>query len=151
MAKRDLTGKKVKDLEELSRLWEAEDLLRNLDEEMSRMEQGLGHMIYDLQERRVTTWLKPLPVTPKFDVRETEDEFELTVRLPGIPKDNIRVNVDRNGVEVLACSDDAVCRPHYLSVDASGVLDPDSAQATMKGEVFEVKVSKHRKRRLEIK
>lgn len=151
MVRKDLAGKKVKDIEEMSRLWDAEDLLQNLDEEMTRLEHGLGHMIYDIEEHRVTRWLKPLPVTPKFDVDESADEIRLTVTLPDVPKDNVVVNVDRNSIEVFACSDDAVCRPHYLAVDVSGTLDPDSAEATMTGDVFEIKVSKVRKRRLEIK
>jgi len=44
-----------------------------------------------------------------------------------------------------------VCRPYHLSLNVQGVLKPDSAEAKMTGDVFEIKVSKIRKRKVEIK
>ena len=151
MVRKDLRGKTVKEIVEMSRLWNAEDLLRNFDEEMSEFEQGLGHMIFDVDENRVTTWLRPLPVTPRFELKETDKELELVVSLPQISRDKVRVNIDKNRVELFACSNDAVCRPHYLAIDARGILDPDSAKAKMEGEVFEVKIAKVKKKRLDVK
>jgi HSP20 family molecular chaperone IbpA len=151
MVRKDFRGRKVKDLAEIASHLEAEDLIRNFDEEMSRLEHGLGHMVYDLQENRVTTWLRPLPVTPRFDVDESESEFKLKVTLPNISKENVRLNVDKKSVELFACSDDAICRPRYIAIDVAGTLDPDSAKAKMTGDTFELKVSKVRKKRLKIK
>ena len=150
MAKRDLAGRKVKDIEEMSRYWSPEDLIRNLDEEMSRQEDGLGHMIYDLEETRISAWLRPLPVTPDFEMEETEDEFRLSVTLPNISKDNVRLKVEKNSIELYACSDDMVCRPHHLAVESVSTLDPDSAKAKMVGDVLKVTVLKVRKKRLKI-
>ncbi len=151
MVKRELGGRKVKDLAEMSRLWDAEDLIRNFDEEMSRLEHGLGHMIFDREQKVVTTWLRPLPVTPRFDVKETDKDLKLTVKLPNIPKDKVRVRVEKDRVEIFACSDDEVCRPHFVAIDSQGMLEPESAKAKMEKGVFEIKVSKARKKRLAIK
>ncbi len=150
MAKRGLAGRKLKDIEEMSRHWSPEDLIRNLDEEMSRVENGLGHMIYDHESVRVSAWLRPLPVTPSFDIEETESEMTLSVKLPNVPKDNVHVNVEKNSIEIFACSDDSICRPHFLSVESSSILDPDSTDAKMVGDVVEVKVRKVRKKKVKV-
>ena len=150
MVRKDIAARKVKDIVEMSMYWSPEDLIRNLDEEMSRLEQGLCHMIYDHDDHRVSAWLRPLPVTPSFNLEETEDEVRLSVTLPDVSKENIRLNVDKNSIELFACSDDLVCRPHYLSVDSASLLDPDSTTATMVGDRVEVRVLKARKKRLKV-
>lgn len=151
MAKKDLQGRKIREITEMSRYWDAEDMMRNFDEEMVKLERGLGHMIWDLEENMVTSWIGPLPLAPKFEVSENEKEFKLRAVLPNVAKEKIRLNVGRNSVELSACSDDAICRPHYLAVDSSDVLDPDSARAKLTGDVFEVKISKAKKTRLKTK
>ena len=151
MARRDVAAVKLKDIEEMSRHWSPEDLMRNLDEEMSRLEQGLCHMIYDHDDHRVSACLRPLPATPSFSLEETEDEVRLSVRLPNVSKENVRLDVDKHSIELFACSDDAVCRPHYLSVDVAGLIDPDSTTAEMVGDRVEVRVLKARKKRLKVK
>jgi HSP20 family molecular chaperone IbpA len=151
MVKKNIAARKVKDIVEMSKYWSPEDLIRNLDEEMSRLEQGLCHMIYDHDDHRVSAWLRPLPVTPSFDIVETEDEVRLSVTLRNVSKENVRLNVDKNSIELFACSDDVVCRPHYLSVDSASLLDPDSTTAKMIGDLVEVRVAKARKMRLKVK
>jgi hypothetical protein len=150
MAEKDLTGKKLREIEELSKHWSPEDLIRNLDEEMSRLEHGFGHMIYDREFHRVSAWLRPLPVTPSFDIKESDIEIVLSVKLPNIRKENIHLSVEKNSIELLACSDDAVCRPLYLLVESLSMLDPDSADAKMVGDVIEVKVHKVRKKKVKV-
>jgi HSP20 family molecular chaperone IbpA len=143
--------KHLREIVEKSQYWDVEDLMRNFDRELDQLEHGLGHMIWDMKERNVTTRLLPLPVTPNFHVSEDSKEFKLVVRLPGVSKENIELNVDAWSVELLACSGDIVCKPYYISVDAMGELIPDSAEAELSGEVFEVRVKKTVKRRLAIK
>ncbi len=147
MAKKDLQGRKISDIVEMSRFWDAEDLLRNFDEEMSNIEQGRGHMIWDFEEHRVTSWAGPLPMTPRFELSETDAEFKLRVFLPEVVRENIRVSVGRNGVQLFACSSDQVCRPHFLEVESKGVLDRDSAKTKMVGNTLEIKVAKAKKTR----
>lgn len=141
----------LRDIVEESQYWDAEDLLRNLDEEMQRLEQGMGHMIWDTDERLVTRCLRPLPMTPKFSIKESADDFTLEVDLPNVPEEHMHVNLDRDAVEVFACTDDTVCRPYYVSVESKGPLDPDSASLKLTGSTLHVKVRKAKKRRLTVK
>jgi len=141
----------LKELVEESQFWDVEDLMRNFDREMAQLEQGLGHMIWDVESRCVTAPLSPLPMTPKFKVTEDESELKLEVRLPGISRENLRLNVDSKSIVILACSGDVVCRPYYLRVDASGEIVPDSAEAALSGETLDVRVAKAKKKRLKVK
>lgn len=141
----------LKEMVDRSRFWDAEDLMRNFDREMARLEQGLEHMVWDAGEHRVTTYLRPLPMTPSFKISEGENEFKLTTRLPNISKEDLRLSVDRDNVEIFACSRDLVCRPYYIGVLAKGELVPESADAVLSGEVLEVRVKKVKKKRLTIK
>lgn len=65
MADGDRRSRKLKDLVEDSRSWAASDLVRNLDEEMERAEQGFIHMIWGHDSKPVTRMLKPLPIAPR--------------------------------------------------------------------------------------
>ena len=143
--------KPLKDIVSESKFWNAEDLLRNLDEEMDRLEQGMEHMIWDIQERAVTRCLRPLPMTPKFGVKEGEKEFALSVDLPDVPQEHMRVNALKDRIEVFACTDDAVCRPYFVSVESHGQLDPDSVALKLTGMTLHVKVKKASKKRLKVK
>jgi len=151
MDRRIPKDKHLKDIVEKSRFWDVEDFIRNFDREMAQLEQGFGHMVWDMEEHCVTTHLRPLPMTPSFQISENNDEFRLVVKLPGVSKEDIRLNVDKNSVELLACARDAVCRSYYISVDAGGELVPESADAKLSGDVFEVSVGKTKKKRLKIK
>ena len=151
MARADIRGRRLRDIREMSRFWDAEDLIRNFEQEMERLERGLGHMVWDTHEHRVTTWLSPLPITPRFHADESDKEIVLRVQLPDVDRDSLRVGVDEKSIELFACSRDPVCRPYHLSLNVQGVLKPDSAEAKMTGDVFEIKVSKIRKRKVEIK
>jgi HSP20 family molecular chaperone IbpA len=144
-------AKPLKDIVRESRYWDAEDLLRNLDEEMERMEQGLCHMAWDQMERPVTRRLRPLPMTPKFEVDERGNEFTISVQLPNVPQENMKVNVLADRVEVLACSEDAICRPYFASVESHDRLDPDSVSLKLTDSTLHVKVKKAKKKRVKIK
>ncbi len=142
---------KVRDLVELSRSWDSEVILRNLEEEMRRMEEGLGHMIWDAEMRRVTQCPSPLPVTPKFESDETEDELRVSVRLPRVDEENINIRIMHDRLEVFARVDESACKPYFLGVDASGPLDQSSAKSTLKGGVLEVSVRKLRRVRVKVR
>lgn len=142
--------RKIQDLVELSRYWHAEDMLRNLQEEMRRMEQGLSHMVWDAQMRRVTQCPNPLPVTPRFETHETDDELMVEVQLGKMPEDNISLRVTPDRVDVYARLDERVCRPYFLSVEVIGPLDPDSAGSKLRDGVLEVTVKKVKKVRVKV-
>jgi len=143
--------KHLKDIVEKSQYWDVEDMMRNLDREMAQLERGLGHMIWDMDEHRVTACLRPLPITPTFEVSENDKEFKLKLRLPGVSRDDIGLTINKDSVELFACAREAVCRPYYISVDARGTLLPESAHAKFSGNDFELRVAKAKTKRLKIK
>jgi len=151
MDRRISKDKRLKDIVEKSQFWDVEDLMENFDMEMAQLERGLGHMVWDTDEHRVTTCLRPLPMTPSFQISEDNKELKLKVKLPGVLKEDIRLNVDRNSVELFACTGELVCRPYYVSVDARGALVPESVEAKLSGEVLEVCVAKAEKKHLKIR
>ncbi len=141
----------MKDLVEDSRNWDAADLIRNLDEEMERAERGFVHLIWGIDDKPVTRLLRPLPIAPKFKTSESEKEISLEVELPNVPEENMRVNVDRDKVEVFGCTDESQCRPYYLGVESREVLDPDSVKVRLVGYSLEIKVQKSPKKRVTVK
>lgn len=138
--------RRLRDLVDESRLWDAELMLRNAEEELARFEQGLAHLVMASDEKFVTKPVKPMPVTPSFEVEEDETEYVLRVRLPGIPADSISVDVDPDEVEVFACAEQSEHRPYYLKVRASSTLDVETAEARFGGGSLEVRVRKVWKR-----
>ena len=141
----------LKDIVSESRFWDVEDLLRNMDDEMDRLEQGMEHMIWDMHERAITRCLKPLPVTPRFAVTDEDKHFTLSVHLPDVPQENMSVSVYKDRVEVLACSDDVVCRPYFVSVESRSPLDENSVSLKLSDSTLHVKVKKADKKRLKVK
>ena len=141
----------IKDIVEESKYWDAEELMQNLDEELERMERGFGHVVFDMDDRLVTKYLRPMPATPTFEEESDEANMKVRVNLPGMHKDHIRVNVDKDSIEIVACSEDHICRPYHLSVEADGVLEPETARAEFNKGVLEVSVAKVKKRRLKVR
>ena len=144
-------ARQLREIVERSQYWDVGDMMRNFDRELAQLEHGLGHMVWDMEEHYITSHLRPLPITPSFQISEDGKEFKLIVKLPGVSGHDIRLNVDKSSVEIFACSGDVVCRPYYMSVDVVGELDPESADARLSRDVFEVSVKKTVKRRLEIR
>lgn len=138
--------RRLRDLVDESRLWDAELMMRNAEEELARLERGLAHMVLGSDEKFVTKLVRPMPLTPSFDVDEDDMEYRLSVRLPGISSESISVDVDQDEVEVFACASGAECRPYYLSVIAGSPLDVQTAEAHLRGDILEVRVRKVRKR-----
>jgi HSP20 family molecular chaperone IbpA len=144
-------SRKMKDLVEDSRSWDASDLLRNLDDEIERAEQGLIHMIWGRDDRPVTRTLRPLPIAPRFRIQESETELSLEVALPNVPEENMRVEVFKNMVEVYGCAHEGHCRPYYLGIESREVLDPDSVKMRLIGESLEIRIGKSPKKRIIIR
>lgn len=151
MADREKKARRVEELVELSRHLDADDMLRNLQEEMRRMEEGLGHTIWDAEMRRVTQCPNPLPVTPKFETLESDDELKVKVRLPRVPEDNIILNVTPSGLEVYAKLDERICKPYFLSVEVAGTLKPETAVSRVLDGTLEVSVKKAKRVRVKVR
>jgi len=148
---RSRSRRSIKDIVEESKHWDAEELMQNLDEELERMEHGLSHVVFDMDDRLVTKFLRPMPVAPTFEEESDEANMKVRVSLPGMHKDHVRVNVDKDSIEVIACADDQICRPYYLSIEADGILEPGTANAEFNKGLLEVSVAKVKKRRLKVK
>lgn len=146
MADRKCVHRHVRSLVDESRLWDAEFLLRNMEEEMDRFERGIAHVLWGPDDRTVTRVMRPLAVAPDFETISDERGYVLRVRLPGVAKENVSVGLDEREVEVLGSSDDPSCRPYYLRVSLERSLDVLSAEASMRGDVLEVRIPKLRKR-----
>lgn len=143
--------RRLHEMVEDSRLWDAHDLLRNFEEETEKFEHGMGHLVWDLESRPVTRCLRPLPITPRFNVSETDEAFELVVELPDFPPEHVRFDVDQGSVEVLACADEELCRPYYVSVMSLGPLDTESAEVERTGNTYTIRVKKAKKMRVKIR
>ena len=151
MADREMKARRVEELVELSRHLDADDMLRNLQEEMRRMEEGLAHTIWDTQMRRVTQCPTPLPVTPKFETHESDDELKVKVVLPHVPEDNITLTVTPSGLEVYAKLDQRICKPYFLSVEVAGTLKPETVVSRIRDGALEVSVKKAKKVRVKVR
>jgi HSP20 family molecular chaperone IbpA len=142
--------KTLREIVEESQFWDADDLLRNIDAEFDRLEQGIDHLVWINDVRPVTKRVRPLPITPKFKVNESDDKFNVRVDLPNVPEDLVRIKVDKGGIEVSACTVDMVCRPYYINVESRTALDPDTAQIRHVESTYEVDVGKVKRKRVKI-
>jgi len=143
--------KTLKELVEESPFWEAEELMHNLDVEIDRMERGFGHMVWVDSSRPVSICLPLLPITPRFKIKESEGKFGVAVELPNVPEDLMRVNVDRTGIEISACTSDPVCRPYYVKIESNVPLNPDTVQLKHTGTTLEVNAEKIKRKRVNVR
>lgn len=151
MADRAKRTRKVDELVELSQHWHPEDLLANLQEELRRMEEGMSHLVWDAEMRRVTRCPNPLPVTPKSEVEVMDDHVKVRIRLPRVREGNISLRVGSNRIEVLATTDEMACKPYFLSIDAPGPLDPATAESRLSGGILEITVRKVRRVKVKVR
>lgn len=141
----------MKNIVEMSRYWGADDLLHNLEEELQRLEHGLGHMIWDKESKPVTMCPCLLPMSPRFEISETEDEFSVKVHLPGVREEDIDVNIEKGSVVVFARQQEKAFRPFLLSIDAPVALDPESLRLESHEEVLIIRVRKVKRHRVKVK
>jgi len=141
----------VQDLVEESRHWDPDDLIRNLEEEMQRLEQGLGQVMFDLEGRPITMCVSPLPLTPKFETKEEGDAFILKVHLPGVQEGDVRLYLHRGSIEVRAVSGKMICRPYYVSVDTPWGVDSEDAEVKFENGLLNVKAKRLKKVRVPVK
>jgi HSP20 family molecular chaperone IbpA len=143
--------RRIQDLVEDSRYWNTEDLMKNLEDEMHRLEQGLGQVMFDSEGRSITMCVSPLPLTPKFETEEEADTLVVKIHLPSIEKEDIRLYVNRGSVEVRAVSGKKMCRPYYLSVDTPWDVDEEGAEVKFENGLLTVKAKRLKKVRVPVK
>lgn len=78
---------------------------------------------------------------PLVDVFEKEDEVIVVAEIPGVDKDKIDLKVTEDGKTLIikASNED---RKYYKEVELPAKVDPDTAKATYKNGVLEVKLKK---------
>jgi HSP20 family molecular chaperone IbpA len=147
----DPRSRHIKSIVDRSRHLDADDLVLNLEAELERLEQGLGHMIWDNESRPVTMCPCLLPISPWFEVSETEDEYSVKMYLPGVREENIDARVERGSVEVFARPQEKTHRPFLLSIEPPIALDPSSIRLESRDDVFVVRVRTVKRLRVKIK
>lgn len=141
----------IKSIVEKSRELEAGDLLHNLDEELKRVEKGMGHMVWDKESRPVTMCACLLPISPLYEVTETASEFSVKVMLPSIRMEDIEVKIESGSIEVFAVHREKSFRPFLLAIDAPVALDPKSLKVEPHDGIFVIRVRKVKRHRVNVK
>ena len=141
----------LREIVEESQFWDAEDLIRNIDAELERLEHGLSHLIWGNDDKPITKRIRPLPITPKFKVNESDDKFNVKVDLPNVPEDQVKIKVDKGGIEISAYTSDLVCRPYYINIESRTALNPDTTTLRHVENIYEVDVEKVKRKRVKVR
>ncbi|MGC8572926.1 MAG: archaeal heat shock protein Hsp20 [Caldisphaera sp.] len=78
-------------------------------------------------------------IEPMVDVIDHNDEIWIVADLPGVAKENIKVNATEDKIYIKATGD---MRKYSKEVELPSKIDPDSVKATYKNGVLEIKVKK---------
>ncbi|MGC9209690.1 MAG: archaeal heat shock protein Hsp20 [Acidilobus sp.] len=76
---------------------------------------------------------------PMVDVMEHGDEVLVVADMPGVEKDQIKVNVTEDKVYIRA---EGERRKYYKEVDLPAEVDPSTAKASYRNGVLEIKIKK---------
>lgn len=97
---------------------------------------------------KITKTGKPLlkeEMEPLVDVMEVDDEVWVIAELPGVDKEKIKVRVTENKVIIRAEND----RKYYKEVELPAEVDPDTAKASYRNGVLEIKIKKKKAKKEE--
>ncbi len=144
--------------EELRRI--EESLMSFMEEDFRRMlesaKPGKGPIVYGVRitigpdgvphveefgNVKVTRSGKPIvreEMEPLVDVMEVDDEVWVIAELPGVPKEKIKVRVTEDKVVIRA--EDG--RKYYKEVELPAKVDPDTAKASYRNGVLEIRIKK---------
>ncbi len=75
---------------------------------------------------------------PLVDVMDEKDKFKIFVELPGVDKENVKLDVAEDSVQV-STNDD---KKFYKMIDLESTVDPDSAKASYKNGVLTIELDK---------
>jgi len=140
-------------IEEMERLMRAieEDMLRRIAEAQPGQPLVYGFRltvgpdgvprIEEFGNVKVTRSGKPVvreEMEPLVDVMEVDDEVWVIAELPGVPKEKIKVRVTPEKVIIRAEGD----RKYYKEVELPAKVDPDTAKASYRNGVLEIRIKK---------
>ena len=136
-------------------------------DDIKRFWRAMDRMFEELLERPV----ERIPITrglsvsagfrePFVDVNESKDEVIVTAELPGVDKKDIEINLTENELEIRAEKKEEVRKEGkegvaihrgYIGFQKSLTLpvpvDPDSAKATYRNGILEIRIKKSQKAR----
>ena len=80
------------------------DMWTDLDRVFDEFRSGFEDLFWPWSQKSLTESSQQR--TPAMDLADLGDHYEMRVEMPGIPKDNIDIQVTPNSVEISACHDD---------------------------------------------
>ncbi len=80
---------------------------------------------------------------PLIDVMAEKEKFKIFVELPGVEKENVKLDVAEDSVEIKTNDE----KKFYKMVYLDSPIDPDTARATYKNGVLTVELDKKEKRK----
>ena len=130
------------------------DLWSEVDRMFDNFRAGFDDLFWPWSRNEFETKMIPSR-TPLLDVADLGDRYEMKVEMPGIPKDNINIEITPTGVEISAeCSESKEDRDKnwlrrerssmkfYRSLDLPEELKTDEAEAELKEGVLTVMLPK---------
>jgi HSP20 family protein len=80
---------------------------------------------------------------PLVDVMDEQDKYRVFIELPGVDKENVKLDVAEDSVEI-STNDE---RKFYKMIHLESVVDPDSAKASYKNGVLTLELKKMEQRK----
>jgi len=80
---------------------------------------------------------------PLVDVMDDKDKYRIFAELPGVEKDNIKLDVAEDSIEISTKDD----KKFYKMIPLESTIDPDSTKASYKNGVLTVELDKKDKRK----
>ncbi len=76
---------------------------------------------------------------PLVDVFDEKDHIRIIAEMPGVGKDDIKIDVKKDKLEIMASSGE---RKYVKHIDLTAHVDPDTLAASYKNGVMEIKLKK---------
>jgi HSP20 family protein len=80
---------------------------------------------------------------PLVDVMDEKDKYKIFVELPGVDKENVKLDVAENSIQISTQDD----KKFYKMIDLESTVDPDSPKASYKNGVLSIELDKKEKRK----
>ena len=76
------------------------------------------------------------------DIMDEKEKYKIFVELPGVDKDNVKLDVADNSIEIKTEDD----RKFYKMIDLDEAVDPNSSKASYKNGILTLELDKKAKR-----
>lgn len=130
------------------------DLWSEIDRMFDNFRSGFNDLFWPWSRDELTSAMIPSR-TPPLDAADLGDKYEMRLEMPGIPKDNINIEVTPTGVEISAEYDESkedkkknwLCRERssirlYRSLELPEEIKTDDVEAELKEGILTVMLPK---------